>query len=97
MLTGHTCWFCPKTMPIAKLPMVFCWMKYHERRLVLLIDFDNDVPARQDYVRRHIPESMQHRVYVLGVCSEPEQLRTACNKKFEAIGEALADECAQSR
>ncbi len=69
-------------------------MKSPARGLVLLIDFDDGVPARQNDMHRHIPESMQQRVYVLGVCPEPAQWRTASNKKFQAIGEALADECA---
>jgi len=73
------------------------FLKYPERRLLLLIDFDDEVPARQAYVRDHIPAAMRHRVFVLGVCSEPERFRAACNQKLEAIGENLAKECAESR
>jgi hypothetical protein len=68
--------------------------KFPERRLLLLIDFDNDVVNRLAIVSAKIPSAFSNRVYVLGVSSEPEMLRTACAKKLEPIGEALAGECA---
>lgn len=66
-----------------------------ERRMVLLIDFDDD-ENRLSYVKRHIPEDLEARVFVLGVLSEPENLRTDIKKTFEEIGEALAKDCSDN-
>lgn len=66
--------------------------KYSERRMVLLIDFDED-ENRLSYVKSQIPNALKERVFVLGVLSEPEKLRTDIKKTFEEIGEALAKDC----
>jgi hypothetical protein len=63
-----------------------------QRRMVLLIDFDDD-ENRLSYVESHIPDDLKARVFVLGVLSEPENLKTEINKKFEQIGEDLAKDC----
>lgn len=92
------------TPPGGWLKVLDCLCKEHvkglqanpERRIVLLIDFDDDAVNRSAYVRGQIPPQYADRVFVLGVESEPERLRAACNKKFEPIGEALADECAEN-
>jgi hypothetical protein len=63
-----------------------------ERRMVLLIDFDDD-ENRLSYVKNQIPDDLKARVFVLGVLSEPENLKTEINKKFEQIGEDLAKDC----
>ncbi len=63
-----------------------------QRMMVLLIDFD-DNESRLSYVESHIPKDLKARVFVLGVLSEPENLRTDINKNFEQIGEALAKDC----
>lgn len=63
-----------------------------QRMMVLLIDFD-DNENRLSYVESHIPEDLKARVFVLGVLSEPENLRTDIKKTFEEIGEALAKDC----
>ena len=44
-----------------------------------------------------IPEDVKSRVFILGVLSEPEKLRKATGKKFEAIGIALAKDCAENK
>ncbi len=66
--------------------------KYSVRRMVLLIDFDED-SQRLRGVREKIPEDLSDRVFVLGVLSEPERLRTDVEMSFEEIGKALADDC----
>ena len=66
-----------------------------ERRMVLLIDFDDD-ENRLSYVKSQIPDDLQARVFVLGVLSEPENLRTDSKKTFEEIGEALAKDCSDN-
>jgi hypothetical protein len=72
-------------------------LKYPERRLLLLIDFDNDYQARFSYVRQAIGETeLIHRVFVLGTLSEPESLKTTLGMSFESIGKALAEDCAHN-
>lgn len=70
--------------------------KYPERRIVLLLDFDDDVANRSAHIKSQIPPGLSSRVFVLGVASEPERLKASCNKKLEPIGEALAGECAEN-
>ena len=67
---------------------------YQKRYVVLMIDFDNK-PNRSDDVlgQLEIPAGCEDRVFVLGVQSEPEDLRTALHLPLESIGTALAAEC----
>ena len=67
--------------------------EYSELMVVLLIDFDRD-ENRLSYVENQIPEELKDRVFVLGVFSEPENLRSEIKRSFENIGEALAKDCA---
>lgn len=66
--------------------------EYPERYLVLLLDFD-DQPDRADKVKERIPEDLRDRVFLLGVQSEPEDLKRALFRSFEDIGRALGKEC----
>ena len=70
--------------------------KYAQRRIVLLMDFDND-QARYYVAWGRIPEDVRSRVFVLGVLSEPEQLRRKTGKHFEAIGNIVAEDCPDER
>ena len=67
--------------------------KFTERRILLLIDFDGD-GDRLAQVQAEIPQQFVDRVFVLGVWTEPEDLRKATSQSFESIGEILANECA---
>jgi len=69
--------------------------QFPQRMMVLLIDFDDD-ENRLSYVKKQIPDDLKARVFVLGVLSEPENLRTDINKNFEEIGEALAKDCSDN-
>ena len=71
--------------------------RFSERRLLLLIDFDDDVTGRNQLVRDNIPEQIKNRVYYLGVRSEPEKLRNSCKMSFETVGNTLAAECAEGK
>lgn len=71
--------------------------EYPERRIVLLMDFDGQFDSRLSYVENEIPDDLKSRVFVLGVTSEPEKLRSATGMKFEAIGQALAKDCDESK
>lgn len=66
--------------------------RYPERFMVLLIDFDRQ-NNRLAEARAVIPEHMQERVFVLGVWTEPEELRQARREPYEEIGLALARDC----
>lgn len=71
--------------------------RYAERRMVLLIDYDGQFPQRLDDIREQIPDDLLERVFILGVLSEPEELkRDLRHPGFEKIGEALADDCSQN-
>ena len=69
--------------------------QYPHKMIALLIDFDED-ENRLIYVKNQIPNDLKDRVFVLGVLSEPEKLRTDINKNFEKIGEALAKDCSDN-
>ncbi len=66
--------------------------KYTQRRFVLVIDFDDDLTLFER-ASCQIPDDVKARVFVLGVLSEPERLRTSLGMDYENIGKSLADEC----
>jgi len=73
--------------------------KISKRRMVLLIDFDGQ-GERFSYVKNQIPEELQDRVFILGVLSDPEDLKRIKKKfesigtgKLEQIGDTLANDC----
>ena len=65
-----------------------------DRRMVVLIDFDDDVVRRCQYVESTVPREIAQRVFLLGVRTEPEDLRGQCRRSFESIGLELAGACA---
>jgi len=66
--------------------------RYPDRLMVLLIDFHGD-KDRVTYAKKIIPERLIDRVFVLGVLTEPEDLRKAGFGNYETIGLALAQDC----
>ena len=62
------------------------------RRLVLLVDFDNR-QDRLDRIRNVVPPEISERVFILGVWSRPEALKQASLGSYETIGSALAKDC----
>ena len=73
--------------------------KFPKRMMVLLIDFDRR-GERLSYVKSQIPEDLQDRVFILGVLSDPQDLKRIKKKfesigtgKLEQIGETLANDC----
>jgi hypothetical protein len=68
---------------------------FPERMIVLLIDFDEQ-EDRLAYVETKIPSDLKDRVFVLGVFSEPEKLKSDIKKSFEEIGEVLATDCSDN-
>jgi len=67
--------------------------KYTERRIVLLIDFDGQFAGRRSEIQNKIPNQLIDRVFVLGVLTNPEDLKVKVRKSFEKIGETLSQEC----
>ena len=71
--------------------------RYPERRVVLLIDFDQEVESRSTLFRECVPANVHHRVYLLGTQSEPERLKADLGCSLETIGLRLAEACSQDR
>lgn len=69
---------------------------YHQRRMVLMIDFDREFPQRLKLIQEQIPAELSEKVFVLGVLSEPEELKRELKYiGLEKIGEALAEDCSR--
>jgi uncharacterized protein YcgL (UPF0745 family) len=69
--------------------------KFTKSMIVLLIDFDQR-EDRFSYINNKIPDDLKERVFILGVQSNPENLRKSTNKTFEKIGETLAKDCSEN-
>jgi hypothetical protein len=57
-----------------------------------VVDLDGD-PERPQALREVIDEELQERVCVIGVFTEPEDLKSGLRESYEAIGERLAEAC----
>lgn len=64
-----------------------------QRHFLLIIDFDGQGQKRFERARMGIPDSARDRVFVLGVSTEPEELRRAHGKSLESLGDELANAC----
>ena len=73
---------------------VFTMRQYPDRNIVLVMDFDHQVTERLERVKAVTPPELHDRVFVLGVLSEPEELKAKLKMTFEAIGESLFQDCA---
>lgn len=62
------------------------------RYMILLLDFD-EMASRRDEVAKVIPSHLSERVFIVGVWSEPEELKKAGLGSLESIGSKLALEC----
>lgn len=62
---------------------------------VLIIDFDN-YNDRGSEIMRQVPEGVRDRVFVIGVLSNPEDLKRSLSKNFEQIGSQIAEGCKDS-
>lgn len=65
--------------------------RYPDRFMVLLIDFDCQ-EDRRNQARALIPDDLNNRVFVLGVWTEPEDLRANLGS-YETIGSDMAKDC----
>jgi hypothetical protein len=66
--------------------------KYPERFMALIIDFDGQA-SRIDVAGEAIPANLKERVFVLGVLTEPEDLKAKVGEPYESIGSSLAADC----
>lgn len=67
--------------------------EYPLRRVLLIIDFDNQLEIRMNNIKSQVPDDLEDRLFILGSLSEPEDLRTNIGKSFERIGIDLSKEC----
>jgi hypothetical protein len=65
---------------------------FKNRRIILLIDLDQEMD-RIESIKKRIPKSIQDRVFIFGVLSEPEDLKSQTKKSLETIGGDLAKDC----
>lgn len=66
--------------------------RFPTRFMILLIDFDTR-EERLTQAKASIPARLTDRVFVLGVWSQPEDLRRAHLGSYETIGRAMARDC----
>jgi hypothetical protein len=69
--------------------------QYSDAKIVLLIDFD-DNEKRFSFIEKDIPDNLKNRVFIVGIWSDPEELKRKTKKSFETIGETLANNCAEN-
>lgn len=68
-------------------------LAYKDRRVVLLVDFDGQ-EDRIERILKIIPEDLRPRVYILGVLTNPEELKTSeHHTSYEKMGEKLSEDC----
>ncbi|MDD5272645.1 MAG: hypothetical protein PHU14_08005 [Methylovulum sp.] len=62
---------------------------------ILLIDFDEKDGnlTNVGYARKRIPKDLQSGMFILGVYSQPEDLKSDLKRSFRLIGEQLAKDC----
>lgn len=70
---------------------------FKQGNLVLLIDYDGKYEKRRKQFDDEVPDELKERVFVLGAKETPEQLKSKLKMNFEAIGQALADDCFYNR
>lgn len=66
--------------------------KNSNRHVVLLVDFDQQ-DSRLETMKDVVPQDLSDRVFIVGVWSEPEDLRTSRLGSMETVGTRIADEC----
>jgi len=66
--------------------------RYLTRFMILLIDLDGH-EERLTYAKNFVPTRLIDRVFVLGVLTEPEELKNKLGRRYEAIGQDLARDC----
>ncbi len=71
---------------------IFPMERNQNRHTVLLLDFD-EMANRREEVAKVVPPHLSERVFILGVWSEPEDLKKAGLGTLESVGSKLALEC----
>ena len=83
---GERCWTASSQITSSE------WIAYPDRFMVLLIDFDGQ-EERLTEAKNVYSRPPDDRVFILGVRTEPEELRRASLGSYETIGLALAKDC----
>ncbi|HEY6332283.1 MAG TPA: hypothetical protein VI756_23365 [Blastocatellia bacterium] len=68
-------------------------VRFPNRFMVLLIDFDGEFKSRLPIAKARIPEHLSERVFVIGARDEPEDLKRVGLGTLEEIGYKLAKDC----
>lgn len=85
---------CKKTADKFEKELIPLMMQYREMTVILLIDGDQKQSEANNYsyAVAKVPNNLKNRVFILGVFSEPEELKKEIGS-YEIIGEKLADDC----
>jgi hypothetical protein len=67
--------------------------KYSHGRVLMIIDFDNEVERRRSLISKELGIEFENRIFTLGVKTEPEDFRKKIRQSFEVIGKNLAENC----
>jgi hypothetical protein len=59
---------------------------------LLIVDYDGD-RDRGSKIKSSLPAEVKDRVFVIGILSEPERLKSSINQKYEDIGRLVAEGC----
>ena len=66
--------------------------RWPSRLMVLILDFDGHID-RLTTAQNRIPQHLKERVFIIGVLTNPEELRQGLGISYENIGNALASDC----
>lgn len=69
-------------------------VRFPHRTMVLLVDFD-EREDRMSEMTKVIPPELTDRVFVIGVKTEPEELKKTKFSSLEVVGKGLAQDCAE--
>jgi hypothetical protein len=80
-----------KVLQRFEIDHVFDMERNDKRIIILLIDFDKN-EDRINVAKTYIPDHLKERVFVIGVWSNPEELKRSFGS-LEGIGGAMAKDC----
>lgn len=66
--------------------------KYKSSHAALIVDFDGK-RERGSEIKQMVAEGVRDRVFVIGVLTEPEELRNVTRMKFEQLGSQIGEGC----
>lgn len=83
-----------KTLDGDRLDSLLCELaRYETMRLLLVLDFDRQFNSRFEMFKQKVGDVLLNRAFLLGVLTNPEELKARCNRSFEKIGKDIAKGC----